>query len=93
MPWRAELTTQGIKLAIDVPGIRLTDMQVNIEGASVKVTGQRFDSKANVSHQYALAPDYYDVESADASLEAGVLTIVIARLKQTCTRKVPITEK
>jgi HSP20 family molecular chaperone IbpA len=38
-------------------------------------------------------PDVVDINKVDAKLEAGVLQIVLPKLKRSSTRKIPITEK
>lgn len=90
--WRVDVTKQDrITLSVDVPGVLLSDISVDVDAYNIRVTGKRSDTGANVSHMYTL-PQCYDTKSIAAKLNNGVLTITVKKLKDMCSRKITVKE-
>lgn len=90
--WRTTRSSDRIVAAIDVPGMKIEDLNVTIDNGSVLVTGTRFDTGGLVTLHYNMGIDY-DPETASAVLEAGVLTVTVMRFKERSSRRVPVTAK
>ena len=91
-PWRMSLAAGVLSAAIDMPGILMDDLTVEIKSGTLKVAGVRFDTKQGVSYEKTIGNDY-DPKSAAATLCSGVLTITVKAFVDTSGFKVPITAK
>jgi hypothetical protein len=91
-PWRMSLNAGVLSAAIDMPGILMDDLTVEIKSGTLKVAGVRFDTKQGVSYEKTIGNDY-DPKSAVATLCSGVLTIAVKAFVDTSGFKVPITAK
>lgn len=83
-----------ITTSIDVPGCRSCDVTVTISDFVISATGKRPDTLETFTHTCPIG-DLYDPDTATATLEAGVLTVVVERFKEPVkrVRSVPITSK
>ena len=90
--WRITPANDRITASVDMPAVRPADLTVELENGTIKVAGKRFDTGLHVSHQQFIGTDY-DPKTADATLEAGVLTVVVMRFKEKVAHKVPVTVK
>ncbi|MEB3300273.1 MAG: Hsp20/alpha crystallin family protein [Candidatus Sericytochromatia bacterium] len=93
---------EGYVLMLDVPGMRLDDIVLNLEGRHLVVGGERMQlepegSKALTAErphgrfrkQVPLPPDV-EAESIRASLKDGVLTVWLPRAASAAPRTIPI---
>lgn len=88
--WRADVSKgDRIVLSVDVPGVALDDIEVNIDAYTIRVIGKRSDTGANITHSYTL-PQCYDTKAITAKLEHGVLTLVVKKLANMKPRKVTV---
>jgi hypothetical protein len=88
--WRVDVSKNNrISLSIDVPGVALADINVDIDAYNVRVTGKRHDTGTNVSHSYTL-PQCYDTKSITAKLDSGVLTLTVKKLAGMTPRKITV---
>ena len=71
---------QKFQLSVDVPGVKMEDIDVSLEDGYLTVSGQRLSSSDNsrftskFSQTFSLDPSV-DVESLSASLNDGVLVV------------------
>jgi HSP20 family molecular chaperone IbpA len=92
--WNTETTRRndvvdkdGIK--IELPGVKAGDVEVNVEGKTLKVTGKSRHGR-EFSYAYSLRNNV-DVEAITARLSDGLLDINIPRKESsTQTRKIEI---
>lgn len=91
--WRVSYDDDRVTAAIDMAGVRPEDINVEVrEGHIIHVEGKRFDTKRVVTRTYTLGP-LYDAKTAAATIEAGVLTIIVLRAKTSNAHKVTVTVK
>lgn len=70
--YRVETTSNDLTLSVDLPGAKSADLNVQVEGHTVKVTGKQRGHDVKQSYQLS---KQYDPTTAAATLEDGVLTI------------------
>lgn len=93
----------AIKLAADLPGAKREDVDINVTGNTLTITGKREAeerSKDEHVHYYERSfgqfsrsftlPEYADVDHITSSLQDGVLMVVIPKAAQTKSRKIQI---
>jgi HSP20 family molecular chaperone IbpA len=77
-------THEWMRLTLDLPGVQLKDLDVNINHGVLTIDGSRRTmsvdgsvcvKKQNISRRYAIDTDVVDVHSATANIKFGVLTI------------------
>lgn len=90
--WNLVTSHDRITASVDMPGVRAQDLTVEIENGVIKASAQRFDTKLHVSRQQVIGTDY-DPKTAEATIEAGVLTVTVMRFKDRVTHRVPVTGK
>jgi HSP20 family molecular chaperone IbpA len=75
---------EWMRLTLDLPGVQLKDLDVNINHGVLTIEGSRRTmsvdgsvcvKKQKISRHYAIDTDVVDVHSATANLKLGVLTI------------------
>lgn len=76
---RRDVTEDELKLNIDLPGVKKEDVEISFESNTLKVLSKRADLQSESTHRCSLSNEW-DQDSAEASLEDGVLTL---RLKKT----------
>ena len=83
-----------IELSTDVPGIKLADVQLDVDGRVLKFHGLRrdHDGHKSITRQFTL-PDIYDTKSGEASLEDGVLRVTFKRKPEHKPRKIKVKVK
>lgn len=91
-PWNVTWHADRVVARADVPGVRVADLSVEIENGSLRVSGKRFDTLAPVSLSVVIGPDF-DPKTAEASLEAGVLTVTVKKLVERLVHKVAVVAK
>jgi HSP20 family molecular chaperone IbpA len=99
----AELSesNEWMRLAVDLPGVHLKDLDVNInhgvltiEGSrrSMSVDGSVCVKKQKISRRYAIDADVVDLNKAVANLKFGVLTIKAPKKAKPNRVRVNVTE-
>ena len=87
----------------DVPGVKKEDLEINITGNRVQISGKRDaekETKSETAYTYEreygsfvrsfTLPDGADLEHAKSELKDGVLTLVIPKLPGAQAKKIPI---
>lgn len=90
--WRTTHGSDCITASVDMPGIRIEDLTVELENGIIKASGKRFDNALFVSHTHSIGTTY-DPATSEASLEAGVLTVTVRKFKDKITHKVRVKAK
>ncbi|MEJ7930939.1 Hsp20/alpha crystallin family protein [Ramlibacter sp. AN1015] len=76
-------------VSLDVPGVAREDLEINVEGAIVRI-----QTRQEASRQYKAAyelPQDIDVEATTARLENGVLTLTLAKQQPASrARQIPV---
>jgi len=91
--WRVSYDDVSVMLSVDFAGVNPKDMSIEIrDGNIIHVGGRRFDTHGFVTRTYALE-SLYDAKSATATIESGVLTIMVLKSKTSNVHKVPVTVK
>ena len=85
--YRTETTDRGLNLSIDLPGVKATDLNVQVVGNDVKVSGKV--RGADFDYAYRLSKDY-DPDTAEAVLECGVLTLYFQKSKRDGGRRIEV---
>jgi hypothetical protein len=88
--WRICFESDRLIASIDLPGAKSAN--VHIDGSVINVTGTRADTHV-AFHHYTDIGGKYDPATASATLEAGVLTIVLMQRQGSTSQKVPVTIK
>lgn len=90
--WRVVKASDRITLSCDVPGVKLDDLNVEINNGTVWAKGKRSDTGTWTQESQFIGLEY-DASSAEATLEDGVLTIVVMCCKERMVQKVPVRKK
>jgi len=85
--YRTETTDRGLSLSIDLPGVKATDLTVQVVGNDVKVSGKV--RGVDFDYAYRLNKEY-DPDTAEAVLDCGVLTLLFQRSKRAVGRKIEV---
>lgn len=85
-------TDKSIDVVVDVPGVRESDIDVQLDGSTLIIKGERSDEKKRDTEEYKVTERSYgsfmrsitlpfeaDSEKVDGKLEAGVLTLSIEK--------------
>jgi HSP20 family molecular chaperone IbpA len=91
-PWRATQYDDRIELSVDVPGVKLQDLSVVIDSGRVNVVAKRFDSGDVIHHTYEVDRQC-ESKTATATLDSGVLTIMIKKSSVSVPVKVRVLKK
>lgn len=96
-------TDDALVFTGDVPGIKEDDIDLSLDGEVLTVTGSRSAESKKEGETYFVyerqygsfsrsfkLPDYADRESIEANLDAGVLTIRIAKKAASKPRKIAL---
>lgn len=100
-------TDREYLMTVDVPGVDMKDINVEVRGNQVMVSGERHSSRcerdrdergerterycARFSESFTV-PDNINPDAVKASCENGVLTIRVAKSEQAQARRIPIME-
>lgn len=88
--YRVNTTDVGLELSTDLPGVKSKDLSVQVTGRTVSVFGKLRGE--DFKHSYRVSRDY-DVETASASLEDGVLTLTFEKSSTSQPRTIDIVVK
>ncbi len=91
-PWRTTVQADRVIASIDMPGVKQADLNVEMENGSIKAYARRFDTGCSQTLNQYVGPDY-DPRTAEAVLEAGILTVTVMRFKDKTAHKVNVTVK
>lgn len=70
--YRVESDEESLTLSIDIPGVKLADLTVEVVGTQIKVSGKLREEE--FKYLYSISKKY-NPENPDATLENGVLTL------------------
>lgn len=90
--WRVRNKLDCLEISTDLPGVKPQDLDVALEGRLLKVTARRADTGESISRsQYVM--ETFEIESALAVLEEGVLTITFKPEPKKSPRTIPVVVK
>ena len=92
-PWAVTVTAEGLCCRCDVPGCKEDGLSVVINNGTITVSYKRFDTGGLCYPATQFIGADYDPTTAEATLEAGVLTINVKRFPPKAGIKVPVTVK
>jgi HSP20 family protein len=87
-----------LRFYIDVPGCKATDLDVTIDHGHLYVSGSRrthsmggkTTKRARFSRSFSLDEEVVDVSKMEATLEDGVLTIIVSKKPKSKPVKIPV---
>lgn len=86
--WRRQLLDKHVELSIDLPGVKLDDVELTVDERSLSLAyTQRGRQHTQV---LTVDPEAFDAESTTASLQDGVLTLAVPRREARVRKKVTI---
>lgn len=88
--YRVNATDTGLELSTDLPGVKSKDLSVQVTGRTVTISGKLRGQ--DFKNSYRVSKDY-DVETAAASLEDGVLTLTFEKAADAQPRTIEIDVK
>jgi len=88
--YRVEADDNELTLSVDLPGVKLSDLQVTAQGREVRVSGKLRGQ--DFKHTYKVSKDY-DTETIDALLEDGVLVLKFKKSSFTGEKKIEVKTK
>jgi HSP20 family protein len=96
----------SLTIKAELPGVLREDIVLDVSDRMLTLSGRKQFAHEDQSESYHMIerqygtfrrtfniPDVVDINKVDAKLEAGVLQIVLPKLKRSSTRKIPIIEK
>lgn len=92
-PWNVQFLADHVIARCDVPGAILDSLNVEITNGSIQVSYRRFDTNGLCYPQAQFIGADYDPKTAEATLEQGVLTIIVKPFAAKLSHKVPVTAK
>lgn len=81
---------EDLILSCDVPGVKIEDVQLELEGSNLRVNAVRRGVTETRQYRMTSVPKQYDLDSAEATLELGVLSIRFKKLSSASPRKISI---
>jgi HSP20 family protein len=90
---------KNLTFVLDVPGVRRADVDIHLENGVLSIRGVRHAPQGAIvanSAQYGSfqrcwrLPENADVDNISASLESGVLTVVVPKAAASGPRRIPI---
>jgi HSP20 family molecular chaperone IbpA len=87
--WRVIEQSDSIILAIDLPGVKPDKLNVTIDNFVLTVQAERFDADIKIHETFTLK-DCYDIDTIDAVLECGVMTLTIKKFPERMPKKVQV---
>jgi HSP20 family molecular chaperone IbpA len=72
-------TDSGMELVLDLPGVKSSDLSVQVAGRDLKIDAKR--QGKSLKYSFKLSKDY-SPDSAEASLENGVLTVSFSKSEE-----------
>jgi HSP20 family protein len=102
-PFEVKETKEGYVFKADVPGIKESDLTINLSGNRLSVSGKREEEKKHESETYFsyersygsftrsfTLPEGIDADKVHASLKDGVLSILVPKKPEAQPKKVAI---
>jgi len=102
-PFEVKETKEGYLFKADVPGIKESDLTINLSGNRLSVSGKREEEKKHESETYFsyersygsftrsfTLPEGIDGDKVHASLKDGVLSILVPKRPEAQAKKVTI---
>ena len=102
-PFEVKEDKEGYTLKADVPGVKESDLTINLTGTRISVSGKREEEKKQESESYIryersygtftrsfTLPDGIDGDKVQASLKDGVLSIFVPKKPELLPKKVSI---
>ncbi len=99
-------TADGYVFTADVPGVKESDLDINVSGNRLRISGKREEEKEEKSAQYYAyersfgsfarsftLPEGADTSKVNAELKDGVLTLSIGKTRQAQAQKIAINAK
>ena len=78
---------QGVRIVAEIPGYKPENVKLSIENHVLTMSGE----KANGSFKRAFTvPNTVDAEKIEASVEHGVLTVMLPKAEQAKPREIPV---
>ena len=91
---RLEVTEDGYILRLDVPGVTLDGLDIEVTDRTLKLSTKRTDGPSEVNAAYSWKlPKTADPEHITAGLAHGVLTLKVAKQASATPRKIPIHDR
>jgi len=90
--WRINHSCDKVIASIDIPGVKESDMTVDIENGTIVVTAKRFDTCVKSTYTQVIG-DQFDSTSAKATLQHGILTVIVKQLKEKVSHRVQINKE
>jgi hypothetical protein len=90
--WRSNVTETEIKLSCDLPGIKPSDLSVEIDAGTLKVVGTRADTSERIERTW-IVTNMFDPTTAEALLENGVLHVTLKKRPEHLPCKVKVKVK
>lgn len=81
-----------LDISIDVPGVRISDLNVTVDDQVLTICGTRQSSGLKFSRQFALDVSIVDADNVCANLVDGVLTITVPKVAKLAPMKVEISD-
>lgn len=91
-PWRVKLTSNSMVASVDMPGVKLEDVEVTIDDGVLRASGKRSDTGAVTKAELEVG-SVFDPSTAEATLVDGVLAVEIQRIPERKPRRVPVSAK
>lgn len=85
--YHVETNDNGMKLSVDVPGVKAADMDISIQGREIRISGKQRGRE--FAYRYVIARTY-DIDGARASLADGVLTLEFDKVPEAQPKKIEI---
>lgn len=79
-------------LEIDVPGIKEEQINIEVQGFLIKITGENKKTGRTLSESHTLASEW-DAKTIEAELEDGILTLRVQRRPEAKPTKIPVKKK
>jgi len=77
----------GLTLTVDLPGVKKEDLNVETLDRTITIKSKRGSEDSSLSCR--ISKDY-DIDSADASLDHGVLTLRFTKSKSTSSKTIQV---
>lgn len=96
-------TDDDFRLRVDVPGMSKEDIDVNLQGGTLTVSGERTSEQTDEGEDYVRVerafgsfhrsfslPDAVDEDNIKATYEDGVLSIIVPKTEESARRQIEI---
>jgi HSP20 family molecular chaperone IbpA len=88
-------TEDAITVSIDLPGVKVSDLKVQLVDKVLRVSGERkiAGNESKFIRSFSIDPNTVDFDNMKANLEYGVLTLTAPkRVKPTVSKTITVTE-